>query len=98
MSRTCEQQIYGGTPMKVVVMFVLLQKKQRHKRRCQMHHLGHSPPRVTDNHILENEQWAAPWNEQYSRDAAIEDGIAMELEQLYGRQKMFTEIFLIHNT
>ena len=84
--------------MKLVVILVLLQKKQHHKRKWQpyMRHLGHSPPKATDNHTPRNTKWAMPWNEQYSRDAAIEDGIAAKLEQLYGRQKRFTDKFLIY--
>ena len=96
MSRMCEQQTVGGTPMKIVVILVVLQKKQHYTRKWQMRHLGHSPPKAIDNHTLRNTKFALLWNEQYSRDAAIEDGIALKLEQLYGRQKRFTDKFLIY--
>ena len=73
--------------MKIVVILVVLQKKQHHTRKWQMRHLRHLPPQATDNHTLRNTKCALSWNEQYSRDAAIEDGIALKLEQLNGRQK-----------
>ena len=68
--------------MNVIVIFVLLQKKPPRKRRWRMRHLGDPPPRATDINTSENTKWAKPCNEQYSRDAAIEDGIATKLEQL----------------
>ena len=88
MNKHMHKTTVGKRATKLIIL-VLYPTDQPHKCTYQIRtsrHHKESTAQTTANHIAEHSKWADARHEQYSRDAALEDEIADQLEQLYGQQ------------
>lgn len=88
INHTCKPSDVWKRVTRIIIARIIYHTERIHKRKCQTrpHHLTDPPTKTICSHTSEYSKWAEPWHEQYSRDAAREDEIADQLEQLYDQQ------------